>query len=274
MAVTPIGNTNTGGGIPGMDQIDQAFGKMYSMFGNATGGSTNIFGGAGGGSSAGGLQPQPVSAGNDDLTRYQRSAMNLQGTTAPGMIQMGGNLIGASMPITQGGIDMSGAGFGTTETALKTMQPGIDFYNKLASGDPLTMTQALSPTAQAIAQITAGATDQGSRGMAPGGYRAAYLSGLPFAQTAQLGEAAYQLQPAAAAALQQAGQAQAAVGGEQAQIGQGVAQTGLGVGQLGTVLTGQGLQTLQNTIADILQKMGINIQGGTAATTSQILGSL
>jgi hypothetical protein len=272
MAVTPIGNASaSSGAVPGMDQIDQAFGKMFSMFGSNTNNLTTPYGG---GTGPGGVTPEPVSGSDNSLTAIWRGLSNLAGTSAPQLLQAGGNLIGGSMPVVQGGVDMSGTGFGTTQTALGTLQPSIDFYTQLLQGNPQATAQALAPTAANINAITQGATTAASQGQPMGGYRAATLAGLPFAQAAQVGNAALQLQPAAAAALGQLGGEQAQIGSEQAQIGQGVSQTGLGVGQLGTVLTGQGLQTLQNTIADVLNKMGINIQGGTAATFSQIVGAL
>ena len=238
-----------------MDQIDQAFGQIYNMFGNL-GGSNFSTGGFG----PGGISPQPISGSDNSLTAFWRGLSNLAGASAPAFLQSGGNLLGTGMGVTQGGLDITGAGLGT-------MQPSISFYQRLLAGDPTATTAALAPTAANINTITAGATNQASQGLPGGGFRAATLAGLPFAQAAQVGNAALALQPTAAQAL-------AGIGGEQAQIGQGVAQTGLGVGQLGTVLTGQGLQTLQNTIADVLSKMGINIQGGTANLFSTIVGSL
>lgn len=248
----------SGGSVPGMDQIDQSFGRIYNMFGNLGQSNTST-----GGFGPSGISPQPVSGSDNSLTAFWRGLSNLAGASAPSFLQSGGNLLGTGMGVTQGGVDMSGTGFGTTQTGLQTLQPSIDFYNQLLQGNPQAVAQALAPTAANISAITSGATNQANQGMPAGGYRASTLAGLPYAQAAQVGNAALALQPQAAQALGQLGQAQAGIGAEQAQIGQGVAQTGLGVGQLGTVLTGQGLQTLQNTIADVLSKMGINIQGGT-----------
>ena len=281
MAVTSIVNASGGGG-GGLDmsQIDQAFGSIYSMFGKQPSG--------GGTASPGGLQPQPVSGGNNDLTQYQRSLTNLTGTAGAGLFDTGMGLFGASLPITQAGIDVQGAGLGpvntgvgTLGTSLATLQPSVDFYTALLQGNPQATAMALAPTAANINTITEGAIDQTSRGGPIGGQRAATLAGLPFAKSAAVTNAALGLQPMAAAGLSQAaqeqagiGQAQVGAGATEAGIGQGISQTGLGMGQLASVLTGQGLQTLQNTIADVLQKMGINIQGGTAATFSQIVGAL
>ena len=254
MAATTIVNP-AGTSFHGMDQIDSAFGKIFNMFGNLGGSNTST-----GGFGPAGISPQPISGADNSLTANWRGLANLAGEAAPGFIGAGGNLLGTGMGVTQGGLDITGQG-------MQTMQPSIDFYQALLSGDPAAMTRALAPTAANLSAMTSGALNQGSQGMPMGGARAGFMTGLPFAQLSQLGTAAEQLQPAAAQALGQ-------LGGEQAQIGQGVSQTGLGVGQLGTVLTGQGLQTLQNTIADILSKMGINIQGGTANLFSQVVGSL
>lgn len=220
----------------GMDHIDQAFSRINSLFGPISGGGQGAFG----------VSPQPVSGADNSLTAYFRGLSNLAGTAAPGLLQQGQGVLGT-------GLDVTGTG-------LQTMQPSIDFYQKLLSGDPTATTAALAPTAANIAQITAGATDQASRGMPGGGYRAATLAGLPFSQAAQVGNAALQLQPEAAKELGQ-------LGGEQAQLG-------LNLGQLGTILSGQGMQGLQNTIQDMMQKMGINIQGGTANLFSTVVSSL
>lgn len=266
---TTIVSPGQGGGVPGMDQIDQAFGKIYNMFGNLGGSNTST-----GGFGPSGISPQPVSGSDNSLTAFWRGLSNLAGSAGANFLGAGGQMLGTGMGVTQGGLDMSGTGFGTTQTGLNTLQPSIDFYNKILSGDPTATASALAPTAANISAITSGATNQASQGMPGGGYRAATLAGLPYAQAAQVGNAALALQPAAAQALGQLGGEQAQIGAEQAQIGQGVSQTGLGIGQLGTVLTGQGLQALQNTIADVLSKMGINIQGGTASLFSQVVGSL
>jgi hypothetical protein len=159
---------------------------------------------------------------------------------------------------------------GITQGGLQTLAAPTAFYQQLLSGNPQAVTQALAPTASNLSQIYSGATTQANQGMPGGGYRASTLAGLPFAQAQQVGNAALGLQPAAAQAL-------TGIGGEVAQIGQGVSGIGLGVGGMGTTLTAQGLQSLQNTIADVLSKMGINIQGGTTnmfATFAQGLNAL
>jgi hypothetical protein len=286
MATTIVGPQGSGGGGFNPDAIDSAFKSVYGMFGPpATGTNFNT---QSGGTGPYGLTPQPISGANDSLTAYFRGLHNLLGTTAGDFLNRGAGVMGAGLGVTnaglnmaQGGLPMITTGEGGMEQGMQTLQPSIDFYQKLLSGDPATTTAALAPTAANIATITAGATDQASRGMPGGGYRASTLAGLPFAQAGQVGNAALALQPAAAQALGQ-------LGGEQAQIGQaevgagtaagnlglGIAQTGLGLGEEGLGLTGQAFQGLSNAVAEALQKMGYNIQGGTSSTFSQIMGSL
>lgn len=254
--------------VPGMNQIDNAFSSIYSMFGNNSGSGTL----SGGGSGNFGITP--LSGPDNSLTGLWYNLANLAGPTAASELQTGGNLVNTGMGVTSGGLDMSGTGFGTTQTALQTMQPSIDFYNAILSGDPTAMTAALSPTASALSTVESGALGTASGGMPAGGYRAATMAGLPQAEAAQVGNAALQLQPAAAAALGQLGNEQAGIGATQAGIGQGVSGTGLGVSGVGTTLTGQGNTELQNLIAAVLNKMGINYQYGGPQTFATIAGGL
>ena len=57
MATTIV---NPGGMNTGMNQIDQAFGNIYSMFGNAGGGGLS-----GGGAGPFGISPQSVAGGDN-----------------------------------------------------------------------------------------------------------------------------------------------------------------------------------------------------------------
>lgn len=253
------------GSVPGMSQIDQAFGSIYGMFGNQnnpSGGGSGNFGVA------------PLTNPDNSLTGLWYNLANMAGNVAPTQLQAGGNLINTGTGITQGGLDMSGAGFGTTETALNTLQPSIDFYNQLLAGDPTAMTQALAPTANLLSKVTSGAEGGASGGDPAGGYRAATMAGLPQAQAAQIGDAALNLQPQAAQALASLGNEQAGIGATQGQIGQGVAGTGLGTAGVGTTLTGQGGQNLQQLISAVLNKMGINYQFGGPQTFNTIASGL
>jgi hypothetical protein len=123
--------------------------------GPASGGGTGLFG----------LQPQPVSGANNDLTAYLRSLGNLLGTSGAQFIGAGGNILGTGLGVTQGGL-------GITGTGLQTLQRPQSFYEALLQANPTAVTQALAPTAANISAITSGATNQANQGMPLGGYRA------------------------------------------------------------------------------------------------------
>lgn len=232
----------TGGG----DQVSNAFAPIYSMIGGrSSSGGTQI---TGGGSGAFGLQPQGIQG--NDLTQSQRASMNLLGNTGAQLGQLGQGVLGAGMQGAE-------TGFGTMGTALETLNDPLNYWKAIMSGDPTATAAALGPTGTNLSQIFSGATNQASQGMPQGGYRAATLAGLPQQQAAQIGNALLQLQPTAATNL-------ADISSRQGQIGSAQGQLGLGVGGLGTQLTGQGGQLLQAQVEDILRKMGINIEGGTA----------
>ena len=224
---------------------------------------TTSFGLFGGGSSPGatvnsnGLAPQPVSGANDSLTAFFRSLSNLTGDTGVNLVNQGSSTVGLGMQTV-------GQGLGDQATGMQTLQAPIDFYKKLLSGDPATMTQALAPTASLINQQYETATSGVSSNTAQGGFRSAAMAGLPFAKAGAVGNAALGLQSTAATQL-------GTLGGEQAAIGQGESNTGLGVAGVGTTQQAQGLQALTATLTGILQKMGINVQGSTANQVGAIL---
>lgn len=266
---TSIVNPSSGS-VPGMNQIDNAFSSIYSMFGSNQGsGGGNLSGGG-----SGNFGIKPLTNPDNSLTGLWYNLANLAGGVAGSELQAGGNLVSTGTGITQGGLDMSGTGFGTTETALNTLQPSVEFYNKLLAGDPTAMTQALAPTANALATVESGALGGASGGMPAGGYRAATMAGLPQTEAAQIGNAALNLQPQAAQALASLANEQSGIGATQAQIGQGVAGTGLGTSGVGTTLTGQGGQNLQALISAVLNKMGINYQYGGPQTFQTIASGL
>ncbi|HYT08982.1 MAG TPA: hypothetical protein VEL77_15160 [Rugosimonospora sp.] len=182
----------------------------------------------------GNVATQPVSG--DSLTQFFRSLTNLTGTTGENLLNQGG----ATTAMGLGGV---GQGF-------QTMQPSVDFYTKLLSGDPKTMTEALAPTSALIGQQFQRAGQGADANLPMGGYRSQVMSELPFAQAGMVGNAVLGLQPAAAQGLGQ-------LGGLQGQLG-------LGVAGIGSQQTGQGLASLESAIQAALEKMGINIQGGTA----------
>ena len=210
-----------------------------------------------------GLAPQPVNGANDSLTAFFRSLTNLTGQTGANQVNQGAATVGQ-------GLSTVGTGLTDQQTGMQTLQAPIDFYTKLLSGDPATMTAALAPTANIISQQYEGAKSATGEGLPSGGFRSTAIAGLPFAQAGKVGDAALGLQSDAAKQLGSLGSAQAA-------IGQGESSTGLGVAGVGSTQQSQGLSALMGTITDILGKMGINLQGAgvnTFATFSQGLNAL
>ena len=260
MATTIVspGQGGAGGGFGfNPSAIDSAFSNIYNMFGGSLGpGNYNA---STGGFGPGGVSPQPISGSDNSLTAFWRGLSNLAGTAAPSMLQAGGNLIGTGMGINQTGLDVTGAG-------LQTMGPAANFNAQLLAGNPQAMPAGLAPAAQVGAQNVAQIQNTAGQGIR-GGQTAQTVANEPFTLAGQLQTGAEQLQAGAAQNL-------AGIGEAVAGIGQGVSQTGLQTGQLGTVLTGQGFQALQNTIADVLSKLGSIFQGGTAMLFSYIVGSL
>lgn len=216
-----------------------------------------------GATGASGLAPQPVSGANDSLTAFFRSLTNLTGGTGASLYNTGANTVGTGLGTVGLGLEAQNAGLGT-------LQPSIDFYSKILSGDPAAIQQALAPTATALSQSATSAEQQVGQNSAMGGFRSTALAGLPFAQSAQLGNAALNLQPEAAQELN-------TLAGTQAGIGRGISETGLGTAGIGTTEQAQGLQALMSTIQAMLGKMGINIQGSFAnqfATIAQGINAL
>jgi hypothetical protein len=210
-----------------------------------------------------GLAPQPVNGANDSLTAFFRSLTNLTGQTGANQVNQGASTIGQGLQTVGTGLEGQAAG-------LSTLNAPIDFYQKLLSGDPATMTAALAPTASLISQQYEGAKSAAGTGLPSGGFRSTAVANLPFAQAGKVGDAALGLQSTAATQL-------GTLGGQQASIGQGISNTGLGVSGVGSTQQSQGLTALMGTITDLLGKMGINLQGSgvnSFATFSQGLNAL
>lgn len=266
-------------------QISSALAPIYSMFGPASGA-----GGAGGGGQ-GNLFGTPISGGNqgggpgsfgispltnpdNSLTGEWYNLANIAGPAATGLLTQGSNVVNQGMGITGAGVDTTGAGLGVTGAGLNMFQQPYDYWSALLSGNPQAVAAAAGPYSSLISDQTNQALTQTRQGGPVGGASAVGQAGLPQRQIANVGNFELGLQPAAA-------QQEAGIAGNVAGIGQGISQTGLGLGNLGqtvagtgTTLTGQGMQGLQNLIADVLQKMGINIQGGTANTFGTIASGI
>lgn len=279
----------SGGSVPGMQQIDSAFSNIYNMFGGkASGPAANLFGQNISGAGTGPAGVTPMAPNNPNNVQMYANMANLMSSAAPALMQEGGNLVSTGMGVVPGGLDMAGAGFGTTQAGvgtmgagLATLQPAIDFYAKLASGDPTAMTQALSPGATAESNIITNAQSLNAMGGAKGGLSNFEGSAFGTRLAGDVGTAALNLQPQALAALGQLGGEVAGIGegivgagGTQAGIGEGIAGTGLNIAGLGAGMIGQGLDTAQNVTGDALRKVAMNYQYGAPQTFQTISSGL
>lgn len=159
-------------------------------------------------------QPNIVSEpieGNS-LTQYIRSLADYLGKQGPSTFQQGQNNV-------QSGI----AG---TANAAKTINPAVDYWTKLLSGDHSKIAEALAPEIQAIQAQDAQALQTTSTMAGRGGGRTAQLQQLPFATAGKEQNLVSSVRPQAAQALPQLGAVQGQLAG---QIGQlGTAQTAAG----------------------------------------------
>ena len=167
-----------------------------------------------------GLAPEPLEG--DSLTQYLRALFNyLQGQGAGSLAQGRGTTGQAIQGVGQAG---------------QTLQPGIDYWTRLLSGDTGETVRALAPEASTInSQYTQA---QRAASMLPrGGFASATQANLPFAAARDIGNSALALRPQAAQGVLAGGQAQGGLAQLLALIGQG--QSSLGAGLLGQASQGQ-----------------------------------
>jgi hypothetical protein len=167
------------------------------------------------------------------------------GPTSSDILRQGINLVGGQ------GVNLSNLGNLLLGTGVGTLQQPFDFYSKLLSGDPTTMTQALAPTASTISQLYQPLITNAQQNLPRGGFSAATAAELPFAEAGQIGNAALALQPQAASALE---------------------QLGLDVSKLGLGEQAAGQQGIQDIIQAALGKMGVTTS--ITANLGNILGAL
>ncbi|HEY6369856.1 MAG TPA: hypothetical protein VIX37_04710 [Candidatus Sulfotelmatobacter sp.] len=298
---TPI----TGPATSPFDQISSAFAPLYSMFGPAqssamkanvgggTGQSGNMFGtpgvagaggtggtpitgtggGAAGGAAGGGglFGPTPVGGGqgpygitpmsnpDNSLTGAWQNLFNLAGPEAMNLLTGGQSMINTGMGVTQGGL-------GVTAGGLSEFASPLAFTNALLSGNPTATAMAIAPQMANASAIESGALNQANQGIR-GGYNAVNAANRPQWLAALGGNFAQSLLPWAATT-------QAGFGKDIAGIGTNISTTGQEMVGHGETLTGQGSQALDNLIRDTLQKMSINITGGTSNTLPNWVNSI
>ncbi len=198
----------------------------------------------------GSLAPEPVSG--DSLTQFIRAFSNYLQNQGQGTFNYGQ--------------DLTGQGAQGFQTAGQTLQPSVDYWTKLLSGDPSAVSSAIAPTANVINKQYDTASRQAATTLPRGGYSSGLQASLPFQKAAQIGNLAEGLQPLAAQGLQSSA-------GLQGSLAQGLGGLGLGTGQLGSGL----LNLAGNTqLTRRGQNYGVdinNISNLTKGLTSLVPGS-
>lgn len=175
--------------------------------------------GSGGGSGSFGLQPQPVSGGNDDLTRYQRSLTDLLGTS----------------------------GAGTQAFGFSTVQDPVNYYKGILSGNPAALAEAAAPEISATKQQYAGARRAIDQYSPRGGGRSNATTQSRYNEASDVSNIIAKQRPQAASALSDIGIKEQSLGIEE--LGQaisailskmGVNQQGSFANQFGTIVSAIG----------------------------------
>ncbi len=206
----------------------------------------------------GGLAPEAVNG--DSLTQSIKALVNYLQSQGQGTFNSGQNVFNQGANTTAQGADVVGQ-------AGKTLQPTIDYWSALLSGDPTKMTQAVAPTATAIGNQYDAAQRGVQTGSARGGFSAGMAANLPFQKAGQVGNLFSQLQPLAAQNLQGAAGTQAGIGSALGGVGTQIAQQGLGESGLGFNMFNLGANTQ-------LGRRGQNVQQESLNPVNKLLGSL
>lgn len=181
------GTTTSGGSA---DPISGQFSKIRSIIGTPTGPSLPPIVAQG---------PTSGFAAGINSSDILRQGINLAGGQGVNLANLGNTILG---------------------TGIGTLQAPVDFYSKLLSGDPATMTSALAPTASAIEAQYQPLISNAQMNMPRGGFSASTAAELPFTIAGEVGKTAETLQPAAASALSQLGLDVSQLGATEQRLGQ------------------------------------------------------
>lgn len=208
----------------------------------------------------GGFSNEPVTG--DSLDQWIRAMNNYLQQQGQGTFNSGQNIFGA-------GANVANQGAGITGQANQTLQPTIDYWTSILSGDPQKMTQAVAPTATAIGNQFDAAQRGIQTNSARGGFAAGQASSLPFQKAGQVGNLFSQLQPMAAQNLQGAASTQG-------QIGSALTGAGTQLGQLGLGQSGLGFNMFNLASNNQLGRRGQNIgqNNNNIATLGKGLGDI
>jgi hypothetical protein len=186
--------------------------------------------------SAPNIQSEP-NEGNS-LIKYIRSLESFLGKSGPEDLAAGRGLINAGV---QG-----------TADAAKTMNPAVDYWTKLLSGDHAQVAQALAPEIKQLSESNQTAMNDTATFGGRGGGRTEAMTKLPFQTAGQVNNLVAGARTNAAAALPQATSIQGQLAGQIGQFGMG--QAGFGI---------NGLQLASNT--------GLGVRGQDVAEHGQMM---
>lgn len=209
---TLYGTSGGGGGT--VDPISQQFSNIQKIIGTPTGPSL----------------PPIVAQGP--------TSGFAAGINSSDILRQGINLVGGQ------GVNLANLGNTILGTGMGTLQPSVDFYSRLLSGDPATVTSALAPTASAVNQFYQPLISNAQMNMPRGGFSASTAAELPFTVAGKVGDAALGLQSTAADKL---------------------AQLGLDVSKIGELE-----QTLGQTGIEAIISAALGKMGNTSSTTQNL----
>lgn len=141
------------------------------------------------------------------------------------------------------GLDAARAAMETSRSALgRSFNPVMDYWSRLLSGNRASMTSALAPELNQMADQYQAARASAAALTPRGGGRASILAQLPFQQARDASTLMQTIRPQAAQGLLQAGQGAL-------QAGQGIAQGGQLAGGIGSNLVSNAVQSLYGATA-------------------------
>jgi hypothetical protein len=217
--------------------------------------------------------------GGNSQTQQLRSVQNYASTQGAQTFGEGRDITGVGIQGFGTAGDSAGEGMGTTRDALKTLSPAEDYWTKLLSGDQDTMNKALSPIATQSGRNYANVSSQANMNLPKGGYAGVLSASLPQTQAREVNEAAYKLQPAAAAGLNTVANTKNAIAGTQGniagvqgQIANWLSSIGIDVSKLGANFLQIAADSLLGTRGQDVAEHGQSMQ--LAASTAHDAASL
>lgn len=188
----------------------------------------------------------PQQGGDNSMTKILNDINNLLSSQGENQFQTGTNILGAGQNLTAGGTNLLGTG-------LSSMQPSMDYWNAILSGDPTKVQQYIAPMAQQISDSYAGAKSAADEQLPVGGGRSATMANLPFQQAGDVAKLYQGLQPTAANAID-------TMANQITQTALGQENVGLGQQGVGVQEQNAGVQQIIASLQALLGQRGQNVQ--------------